>query len=262
MSYIKFETFYKLLVSFIIVLLIEGFFHHYYFVLSLSLDFLPTSDQTGYNSVIWAENGLVEQLQILFLLISIFFLVKFYKITKKNLNISLKLIIFFYLAGLVYYFFEEISWGQHIFSWQTPEFFSKINHQNETNFHNTSSIFNELPRNLLLIWCCLSFVFVKKISSKYKQLKFFILPNIKLKFISILILVFFIPDFFIDKFDLAPGHPAKNDHEIFLNMLFEIISFNFVRFSELLELLFNYYVMSHAYYLVKLCSNFKQKFNA
>ena len=117
MSYIKFETFYKLLVSFIIVLLIEGFFHHYYFVLSLSLDFLPTSDQTGYNSVIWAENGLVEQLQILFLLISIFFLVKFYKITKKNLNISLKLIIFFYLAGLVYYFFEEISWGQHIFSW-------------------------------------------------------------------------------------------------------------------------------------------------
>ena len=38
---------------------------------------------------------------------------------------------------------------------------AKINHQNETNLHNTSSVFNELPRNLLLIWCSLSFIFVK-----------------------------------------------------------------------------------------------------
>ena len=39
-------------------------------------------------------------------------------------------------------FFEEISWGQHIFRWQTPSFFSNLNHQNETNIHNISSLFN------------------------------------------------------------------------------------------------------------------------
>jgi len=87
--------------------------------------------------------------------------------------------------------------------------------------------------------------------------RFLILPFLKLKFISILILLFYIPDFVIDKFDLAPGHPAKNDTEIFLNNLFEVISFNFIRLSELLELLFNYYVVSHAYYLVKFNSNLK-----
>ena len=257
MKYMKFETFYKLFILFIIFLLSEGLFYHYYFMLSQSVEFLPTSDQTGYNSVIWAENGLVEHLQTLFLLISIFLLIKFLKIDNKNFHVYLRTIIFFYLIGVIYYFFEEISWGQHIFGWGTPEFFSEINHQNETNLHNTSSIFNELPRNLLLIWCSLSFIFIRFIDFKYKKLRFLILPFLKLKFISILILIFFIPDFVIDKFDLAPGHPAKNDHEIFLNMLFEVISFNFVRLSELLELLFNYYVMSHSYYLIKLNSNLK-----
>ena len=72
-----------------------------------------------------------------------------------------KTFIIIYFLGILYFFLEEISWGQHFFGWQTPEFFSNINHQNETNIHNTSSLFNELPRNLLLIWCSLSFVFVK-----------------------------------------------------------------------------------------------------
>ena len=101
------------------------------------------------------------------------------------------------------------------------------------------------------------FNFIRFINYKYIKLKFLILPFSNLKFISILILIFFVPDFVVDKFDLAPGHPAKNDNEIFLNFLFEVISFNFIRLSELLELLFNYYVMSHAYYLVKFNSNLK-----
>ena len=257
MKYIKFETFYKLIVLFIILLLVEGFIHHYYFILSQSIEFLPASGQTGYNAIIWAENGLVEQLQIIFLLISMILLIKFLKLSFKNLYIYIRIIIFLYLIGVIYYFFEEISWGQHFFGWRTPEFFLEINHQNETNLHNTSSIFNELPRNLLFIWCSLSFIFIRFIDYKYKKLKFLILPFLNLKFISILILIFFIPDFVVDKFDLAPGHPAKNGNEIFLNILFEVISFNFIRLSELLELLFNYYVMSHAYYLVKFNSNLK-----
>ena len=207
--------------------------------------------------LIWSENGLVENIQILFLFFSIIY---FYNFLKKDYQLSFrfsKIIKYVFFFGIIYYFFEEISWGQHFFGWRTPEFFLEINHQNETNLHNTSSIFNELPRNLLFIWCSLSFIFIRFIDYKYKKLKFLILPFLNLKFISILILIFFIPDFVVDKFDLAPGHPAKNDNEIFLNILFEVISFNFIRLSELLELLFNYYVMSHAYYLVKFNSNLK-----
>ena len=51
----------------------------------------------------------------------------------------------FYIAG------EEISWGQHIFDWGTPEFWSGLNDQGETNLHNTSSWLDQKPRLLLLI---------------------------------------------------------------------------------------------------------------
>ncbi len=44
---------------------------------------------------------------------------------------------------------EEASWGQHYFGWATPEGWSRINDQNETNLHNVSSWFDQKPRLLL-----------------------------------------------------------------------------------------------------------------
>lgn len=38
-----------------------------------------------------------------------------------------------YVAG------EEVSWGQHIIGWNTPEFWATLNDQGETNLHNTTS---------------------------------------------------------------------------------------------------------------------------
>jgi glucan phosphoethanolaminetransferase (alkaline phosphatase superfamily) len=49
----------------------------------------------------------------------------------------------FYVSG------EEISWGQHLMHWTTPEFWSGINDQNETNLHNTSSWLDQKPRLIL-----------------------------------------------------------------------------------------------------------------
>lgn len=51
----------------------------------------------------------------------------------------------FYIAG------EEVSWGQHIFDWATPEFWVAVNDQNETNLHNTSAWLDQKPRLLLFI---------------------------------------------------------------------------------------------------------------
>ena len=137
--------------------MLEGFYYHYYFKISQVFEFLPYKNQSGYNSLIWFEMGLVEFLQILLIIVSLFFLSQF---IKKNFNFSrksIKIITILYMLGLLYYFFEEISWGQHIFYWQTPNLFTDLNHQNETNLHNISSLFNELPRNLLLIWCSFSY---------------------------------------------------------------------------------------------------------
>ena len=249
-NFFNFNFFLKIFIYLIILLLFEGLLHFYYYKVSQILEFIPFENKTGYNSLIWSENGLVEFLQVIFLLISIIFLIKFFKKKYKEISIFGNILIAIYLSGILYYFFEEISWGQHLFGWQTPEFFSHLNHQNETNIHNISSIFNEVPRNLLLIWCSLSFFLIKFIKTDLTSLKNFILPNNNLKFISFLILIFFLPNLIIDKLELAPGHPAANDNEILLNTFFEIISFNFIRLSELQEILFNYYILWHSYYLV------------
>jgi hypothetical protein len=50
-----------------------------------------------------------------------------------------------YVAG------EEMSWGQHILQWSTPDYWKQINDQQETNFHNTSSWLDQKPRLILEI---------------------------------------------------------------------------------------------------------------
>ncbi|HRK23121.1 MAG TPA: hypothetical protein PLX06_14985 [Fimbriimonadaceae bacterium] len=52
-----------------------------------------------------------------------------------------------YLAG------EEASWGQHIFRWEAPEAWQKVNYQAETNVHNLWDIpfTNVIPRFLLTL---------------------------------------------------------------------------------------------------------------
>lgn len=51
----------------------------------------------------------------------------------------------FYVAG------EEVSWGQWIFYWDTPEHWAAINDQQETNLHNTSAWFDQKPQIVLQI---------------------------------------------------------------------------------------------------------------
>jgi hypothetical protein len=50
-----------------------------------------------------------------------------------------------YIAG------EEMSWGQHFFHWNTPEYWAMVNRQEETNLHNTYAIFEKWPRAILEI---------------------------------------------------------------------------------------------------------------
>lgn len=57
--------------------------------------------------------------------------------------------------GAIYFAGEEISWGQHLFGWETPDSFVAINDQQETNLHNTSSWLDQKPRLLLEIWVLL-----------------------------------------------------------------------------------------------------------
>lgn len=70
---------------------------------------------------------------------------------RNNISSYLFVWVLCFLLGCVYIAGEETSWGQHVLEWSTPEFWSHINDQNETNLHNTSSWFDQKPRLILLI---------------------------------------------------------------------------------------------------------------
>lgn len=55
-------------------------------------------------------------------------------------------------AGAFYFAGEEISWGQHLLGWQTPETFAALNDQGETNLHNMSSWLDQKPRLMVVLW--------------------------------------------------------------------------------------------------------------
>lgn len=51
--------------------------------------------------------------------------------------------------GCIYFAGEELSWGQQLFGWRTPDAIARLNDQGETNLHNMSSWLDQKPRALL-----------------------------------------------------------------------------------------------------------------
>ena len=106
----------------------------YILIYNLKLDFIGP---------FLVEDGLVESVGALAFLVSsvafiYLFLSKGGNKTFKFFGKSTKRNIYFALLGILFFlaFGEEISWGQRIFGWNTPEGFSEINAQEETNLHN------------------------------------------------------------------------------------------------------------------------------
>ena len=167
----SFRLFYQIFLLFIFLLLIESYINHYHYffdqIIPLDSSYNTLKKYTkshremaAITKLIWLENGLVENIQILFLFFSIIY---FYKFLKKDHQLNFrfsKILKYLFFLGILYYFFEEISWGQHFLHWNTPTIFNDLNQQNETNLHNMNNIFNQLPRNLIIVWSSLAFVLV------------------------------------------------------------------------------------------------------
>lgn len=104
------------------------------------------------DSIMYGEMGLIENLTVVFLVLAILVCI-FFLVSTKNSNISsvrmINIWMIIYLLGCIYYLGEEMSWGQHYFGWATPETWSLVNDQQETNIHNTNPIFDQVPRAIL-----------------------------------------------------------------------------------------------------------------
>jgi len=122
------------------------------------------------------EDGLLENCQfVLFFaasLLSLLSSVIFGK--RKQIFYCLAFLIFatglFFLAG------EEISWGQRIFDFQTPQSIGETNLQGESTLHNMKFFQTRIDYVFMLVglWGCLSWIIVKKslpgIFKKYELL--------------------------------------------------------------------------------------------
>ena len=99
---------------------------------------------------------------------------------------------FLYFIGFAIFFFvcagEEISWGQRILGFHTPEVMVKYNHQQEFNIHNLELDFFH-PRDIMGIYVYLYgiilplFFFLRKSSSANTWQRFIYHPLITLCFI-------------------------------------------------------------------------------
>ena len=220
---------------------------------------------------IWMENGLVENLQLIILFSTIILIIfSLIKINLKKFKIF-KYFLILKLVGLSFVFFEETSWLQHFLFYKTPSVIENINYQKEFNLHNISRIFNEIPRTLVLIWCCFGFISYYFIKNKIDQkIKIILLPSNKIIFISVMLIFFTLGNLIVDKFNLLDWNAlhlnyAGNEflherHLIFSPLIKEgyniyqfilvLLSFNYFRFSEFQELIFYYYFHSHTVYLI------------
>jgi len=213
----------------------------------------------GWDSRIWSENGLVETMQEMILFFTICYLLFFLSRLKNKNYLTIKIFLILEILGLSYFFLEEISYGQHIIGYNTPNFFLNLNNQKEFNLHNISNLFNELPKSFVFIWCGLAIPFVRLFKPKIKKIYYVIInPNSKLIKISIILLIFTLPNLIVSKFDLIDYSllHLENGSGYKLKMFFTVVfSFNFFRISELHEFIFSYYFLWHSIYLNKYILN-------
>ena len=104
----------------------------------------------GNDRMLRGEAGIVENMTVLFLLVAIGFCVSgIIRANRLGLPNRFKAWLFIMILGSAYFALEEISYGQHIFSWGTSETWKELNDQDETNLHNVHAIFDQVPRALL-----------------------------------------------------------------------------------------------------------------
>ena len=85
------------------------------------------------------------------------------------------------------------------------------------------------------------------------------MPSDQLKYISMVLILFFLPDLIFDKLNLLDQDMNHYHAEVLPNNLiminltekYEFLSFNFIRLSEYQELIFTFYLFNHASFFYK-----------
>lgn len=101
-----------------------------------------------YEDVLIPEDGLIEWATPAILILA---MVLARGALRRAPNRRTRVWVILFILGCLYFAGEEVSWGQRIFQWETPDTWRELNKQEETNIHNTLPIFDDVPRLLLSI---------------------------------------------------------------------------------------------------------------
>lgn len=103
----------------------------------------------GYPEFVYAEDGLLESATALALLFcaGLFVVTAAGRAMRIDRRLPAAVIALGIICALL--LLEEISWGQRIFGWSTPERLEELNAQQETNLHNMFVGYNQLIRLVL-----------------------------------------------------------------------------------------------------------------
>ena len=82
------------------------------------------------------EDGIAEWLQVVLIVVCLLAYVRIGWVLWRSGHRALALLFFTGAAGMFFVGGEEISWGQRIFGWATPDVLEDINNQGESNIHN------------------------------------------------------------------------------------------------------------------------------
>ena len=146
------------------------------------------------------ESGLFEWVQFAsYSLASVLGFKSFLFLKKKSLRCqSYCLLVFALMCAFIA--LEEVSYGQHIFHWQTPDYFSSVNLQGETNLHNLSSIQGNslLEISFVLVGAYGSFSWILRRNVKPLSISDFVFPEwfLSLYFLPVSVFYFQIYLFF------------------------------------------------------------------
>lgn len=190
------------------------------------------------------EDGIIEYLTFFSFLIASFFYYLSYRKNKSIFLLSLSLLMFLACG-------EEISWGQRIIGYGTPDFINRNNVQHEFNIHNIE-VFNGhnwdgtkkngisrlLEINFLFKLFCLFYIsFLPLLSSLFPGVKSFFL-KLKIPIPPFVFIYIFPLNWVIMRFVIYNGKEGKQTffvHEVMefnAAFLFLFLSFYFLRNSD------------------------------
>ncbi|MGI9498936.1 MAG: hypothetical protein ACR2P3_02790, partial [Geminicoccaceae bacterium] len=108
-------------------------------------------DHAVYRSIFETEFGIVELLTAVLLLPAMFFALASARFFWRSGGTIEAFLLASFAICCLFLFGEEVSWGQHIFQWSSPEYFLENNKQSETNLHNMEYFNKKLLKLVVII---------------------------------------------------------------------------------------------------------------